>query len=374
MPDPVAQQELNDYKDKLFRAIKRFHEPKTGWELLQREWATVEPRGDGGKNTNYLNTQIQLSDIKLWPKFPTFDDIFAFSKSTALLKENFHELELPVIADDQHWSDQYFKGLNLPPAFAETNVVEVMYPFFRQLNALLRLATYEGPTGKGNWVVIGGGKGAMERRFGGTPERKDPDRATFWTDGTNAVGDPRSRKSQDATNIPCLLVGDYKMASKFSQKMLLEACEKENHVEAQKVLNQVHDYMDMHHDRFGYIITEVELVMFRRRNDNEKWGQIDFSPAIPIHAPEGSLNALMVLWYFHIKYVVMNLEEGYKLPSFYHNCPKELGGGRYPDRKSDGVASKVSTKGGRGKDNGRFPKKSASRITSSRLGSTASKR
>ena len=58
-------------------------------------------------------------------------------------------------------------------------------------------------------------------------------------------------------------------------------------------------------------------------------------PDIPLFAPEGELNALMVLWYFYVKYEVTNLDEGCKLPSFYQNCPEKLGGGRYPDQKAE---------------------------------------
>ena len=74
--------------------------------------------------------------------------------------------------------------------------------------------------------------------------------------------------------------------------------------------------MDMHHNRFGYIITETELLMFRRRNENTL-GQLYFSPAIKFSAGINELNPLMVLWYFHVKYAVT----GQKccLRSFIHN-------------------------------------------------------
>ena len=35
----------------------------------------------------------------------------------------------------------------------------------------------------------------------------------------------------------------------------------------------------------------------------------------------------MVLWYFHVKYAVMNMDEGYELQSLYDDCPERLGGG-----------------------------------------------
>ena len=78
------------------------------------------------------------------------------------------------------------------------------------------------------------------------------------------------------------------MAGKFHRDMLIAACGQGKKGEVQKVMNQIHDYMDMHHNRFGYIITEKELVMFRRRDEGGGWGRIDFSPKpIKIQAPKG---------------------------------------------------------------------------------------
>jgi hypothetical protein len=94
---------------------------------------------------------------------------------------------------------------------------------------------------------------------------------------------------------------------------------------ANRVVDQIHDYMDMHHNRYGYIISHNELIMFRRRDASvEKWGQLDFSPSIPITTKKGKLNAMMVLWYFHVKYAVMELEGGWRLDSTYDDCPTSL--------------------------------------------------
>ena len=73
--------------------------------------------------------------------------------------------------------------------------------------------------------------------------------------------------------------------------------------EVVKVLNQLHDYMDMHHNRYGYVITETEAIMFRRRGaygDEGVWSRLEYSDGIPISAGEGELNAMMILWYFHV--------------------------------------------------------------------------
>jgi len=118
------------------------------------------------------------------------------------------------------------------------------------------------------------------------------------------------------------------MASKFQHKLLLPT-EKNGEIrynpEGWKVASQIHDYMDMHNNKYGYIITHNELTVFRRRaSPTQEWGQVDFSSPIPLKAERGQLNAMMVLWYFHVKYAVMNEDGGWYLPSYYHNYPTTL--------------------------------------------------
>ena len=197
--------------------------------------------------------------------------------------------------------------------------------------------------------MIDGGKLAMSRRENGNPDQKDPDRVAFWTDGIS----PR-RGSNDfeqppvpPKEVPCLIVGDFKLYLKFNHGKLDMAC---NHGggaehEMQRVMNQIHDYMDMHHNRFGYVITERELIMFRRREgrmENHLWGHVDYSPMIPIEAESGQRNALMVLWYFHTKYAVMNESPGWRLESYYE---KAYRGARNTVNVCSEQASKVTEKG-----------------------------
>jgi hypothetical protein len=75
--------------------------------------------------------------------------------------------------------------------------------------------------------------------------------------------------------------------------------------------------MDMHHNKYGHVITDKELIMFRRR-DWPEWGHIVYSPFTPISGEQGQLNALMVLWYFHVRYAVMNENGGWQMESCYH--------------------------------------------------------
>ena len=97
------------------------------------------------------------------------------------------------------------------------------------------------------------------------------------------------------------------MVTKFQYSMLSARDTVEP--EAQKEMNQIHDYMDMSNNKYGYIITQTELIMFRRRDTPVgNWGQMDFSQSIPVSTKKGRLNAMMILWYFPVKYAVMGLD------------------------------------------------------------------
>jgi hypothetical protein len=123
----------------------------------------------------------------------------------------------------------------------------------------------------------------QRRNDRGNPARKDPDRVSFWTDGQLArcssedTGPTLGAKEISSS----LIVEDYKMNGKFQSRMLRDIVEKKPNtsswVEGQKVMNQIHDYLDMHGNRYGYIITETELVMVRRRDEerSSRWGQMD---------------------------------------------------------------------------------------------------
>jgi len=92
--------------------------------------------------------------------------------------------------------------------------------------------------------------------------------------------------------------------------------------EAEKVLSQIHYYMDKHEARYGYIVTNKTCIFFRRRGTG--WGHIDISPAIP-HDREGNgeqgiFNSKMVLFYLHR--VVANDEKHWKLESGWSTIRK----------------------------------------------------
>jgi hypothetical protein len=83
--------------------------------------------------------------------------------------------------------------------------------------------------------------------------------------------------------------------------------------EATKVLSQIHSYMDRSDARYGYIVTDEELIFFRRRGTG--WGQLDVSPPIPHKGTDKDpLNSLYVMFYMHWKYA--RDDEAWRLRAF----------------------------------------------------------
>lgn len=321
-----------------------------GWLLVSRPWLNLNSHVHDGRNTQYLNTRIVLDDLQPWDDtFPTYDDIFQFSQSTPHLRQRFHEEEI----GDPTFSFQT-RFITAPMVFDEQDLAAARNEFYVHLNYLLRLATDTGIEGQ-NFIMVGGGKAAKLRRLGGDAKSKIPDRASFWTCGVypRYSSSERHDTNVPADHIPCLMVGDYKLAGKFYHQMLTERTRRTDE-ELQFVMNQIHDYMDMNHCRFGYILTETELIMFRRRCGPEKWGLMDYSQPIPLNAPaDNEVNAMMVLWYFHVKYAWMNLEPGYELRSAYSCCPRELGGGIYSNDERRRLRLPPGPKGETGKGRGK---------------------
>ena len=94
--------------------------------------------------------------------------------------------------------------------------------------------------------------------------------------------------------------------------------------------------------------------MFRRRGGPEKWGLMDYSQPIPLNAPaDNEVNAMMVLWYFHVKYAWVNSEPGHELRSAYSSCPRELGGELYSNDERRRLRLPPGPKGETGKGRGK---------------------
>ena len=99
--------------------------------------------------------------------------------------------------------------------------------------------------------------------------------------------------------------GDAKLYTKIRRSMLPpDSDEFSSDIEAEvvKILGQIHDYMDRHEARYGYLVNDEELIFFKRRGTG--WGHMNISPAIR-HDMDG-INDLtisttkLVLFYFHL--------------------------------------------------------------------------
>ncbi|CAI7662363.1 unnamed protein product [Penicillium glandicola] len=68
--------------------------------------------------------------------------------------------------------------------------------------------------------------------------------------------------------------------------------------EYRQALSQVNWYMKQHHSRYGFILTDQQLVAFRRLDDN---GHLELAPPIPFttdgNAAQPQLTVLLALWY-----------------------------------------------------------------------------
>ena len=306
----------------------------TGWDILQAPVPhQIELPGLSSTCSDYDNTYIEVNDLRPWKGFPTFEDIERFIKNNPALNQSICKVKLTSAAR-KHW---YLEELGIDgtiPATDENSITRNHQSFFSELSALLCLAC-KGPRkdkyarglrDDGIWINVGGGKCGMKRRERGLPGFKVPDLVSYWTSGKDLHLAAKKGKPHPALEQDCLIVGDFKPSTKFKHSMLKKPPAGQDYPkEAQKVLFQIHDYMDMHHNRFGYVIGNNELIMFRRRDTPPgAWGQLDFSDPIPLNTEKGKLNGMMVLFYFHVKYVVLGEDGGWNLPSAYEKCPARL--------------------------------------------------
>ena len=121
---------------------------------------------------------------------------------------------------------------------------------------------------------------------------------------------------QIANRIP----GDAKLFRKIRHSMLppngAEYDPIGKSAEAQKVINQIYDYLDQHEARYGYLVNDQELIFFKRRGTG--WGHMEIGPPIKHdidaagHAGKIS-NTKLVLLYFHL--IIANDESQWKLKS-----------------------------------------------------------
>jgi len=309
-----------------------------------------------GKRASIAKSSLAPQQLQPWKDFPTYEEILAFSKSVSQLALGLQYSASPLLREAQgmpYWFYELQPDELKPEPMKESND-----PFFVHLNSLICLATRYAESNKDKdqanertpYVTIvdgkyGKGKVSMNHN-------KSPDLVAIWTDGQGAPDDPNTDDSIPPApeEIPCLLVGKY-ISSRIFNSNALEAFRGQTQLKApgqSKISSQIQDYMALHdtrtghvisadevltirkpeqnipdtvvesyesmkfrQTRFGYIINETEAVMFQRAENGESKESFHFSPSIPIKAPYGQINAMMILWYYHVKYAVFNHSPGY---------------------------------------------------------------
>jgi hypothetical protein len=168
-------------------------------------------------------------------------------------------------------------------------------------------------------VLMGDGSGAQWISPDAEPgaERKKPDYAGYpFCDEESWLA------SVDHKKIFNRIPGDAKLYGHIRREMLPPDGAKYNpnakNLEAHKVISQIHGYMDSHEARYGYIVTDQELIFFRRRDTG--WGHIDISKSIGHNVEPNAetclLNSNYVLFYFHWKIANDESNTGWRLASF----------------------------------------------------------
>ena len=96
-------------------------------------------------------------------------------------------------------------------------------------------------------------------------------------------------------NCPNRAPGDIKPSWKWSSSLRFQA---NTMYQFKQALSQVNFYMKQHHARYGYILTDRELIAIRRR---DRAGNLDLSLRIPWTrqgtAQQPALTVLLALWY-----------------------------------------------------------------------------
>jgi hypothetical protein len=130
----------------------------------------------------------------------------------------------------------------------------------------------------GNMSVVDWGVGTLAE----TIDKYTPDTAYF---------DPQLPTG----NCPNRAPGDIKPSWKWSTSFRYQA---QTTTKFEQALSQVNYYMKQHHARYGYLLTDQELVAIRRR---DRAGNLDLSLRIPWSrqgtAQQPQLTVLLALWY-----------------------------------------------------------------------------
>jgi hypothetical protein len=252
-----------------------------------------------GPNSNYKGRSIRLEDVGPWKNFITVKQVEALWEDSPVLKK--------TIGQTLKQKDTYSIIIGEPEDTGgmtnEARLQEAWNDIQGQINfGLRKCAEALGHTG---YVMMGRGVSAkwISPDAEKNAKRKEPDLAGFF----KVFSDDSQYRDDGPKTVFNRIPGDVKQFRKISRDMLPPDGRRYNadepNREAQKVLNQVHGYMDQHEARYGYIVSNEELVCFRRTAAG--WGQLEVSQAIrhdvEADSKTGVLNSKYVLFYLHWK-------------------------------------------------------------------------
>jgi hypothetical protein len=291
---------------------------------------------ESGSNSTYEAPAIHWEDVAIWDKFLETDEI-----ATTIKDPRWQNVLINRFSD----SERRKLRLDAPEAGGNLNehTFELLWhDIVTNLNLIHKMcaANVQKTTDPVRILI---GNGSCAKKMTSLPYReynvkqapakntKKPDYAGYkYIPGSHQYikGGPEEVDNR--------IVGDAKLFRKIRRSMFPpdgSEFDAANVTEIMKVLKQIHDYMDRHEARYGYLVNDEELIFFRRRGTG--WGHMDISPAVR-HDVDGidptckTLTSKLVLFYFHI--IVANDESKWKLDS----CRRCINRKHIPPRKARG--------------------------------------
>lgn len=311
-------------KDPLHQIIHKSPPPVVFWTAYMALSRPVQDlsgdRTDEGPNSKSKAIPVELNDVELWVDFLTNREIQVMLEDEEVSSVLHGLLKIPqhlqIIA--AAWSEPCLGGKVSEEAF--TTQWAPQRSLLNEINRMCAAKIRGTPVPA--YIEIGVGDCAKRKAPGRTDkELKRPDFAAY----ERVLARNREGKNQFNGLEPLFtdnrIPGDAKLFRKIRRTMLppdgyeYTGGDSAVVIQAQRVITQIHDYMDRHGSRYGYVVNDEELIFFRRRGTG--WGHIDVGPAIRHDVtadPEaGIFNSKWVLFYFH--WIVANDRRQWHLPS-----------------------------------------------------------
>ena len=308
---PAAPLQLSEEED--------FFSVATPLLYLQKPIKYLKSDNDetSGTNSSYEAPPVKARDIKIWHSFMANDELKHMindPKWRSVLTTPFTKKELRRLI----WDEPEMGG-NL-----NEMTFEILWSHIYSTLNLIHLKCRQKETGLENPTRILIGNGDCAQKITKEPYQnyvppknagsKRPDYAAYeFVPGSNQY--TKCRRKSIENRVP----GDAKLFRKIRRSMFPPdgaEYDKRRTREVEKVLTQIHDYMDRHEARYGYVVNDEELIFFRRRGTG--WGHMDISEGIRHDlngiGPKCKISTTkLVLFYFHL--VIAPHEKEWKLAS-----------------------------------------------------------